>query len=503
MIRRLSLFIAAGLLITGIYTSCKHEPGITPKPENPDTAMGNFPDAVGKIFVTRCATAGCHNATSYTGAGGLLLDSWEHLFEGGNNGAVIVPYSVDNSSLLYYINTFPELGPTATPTMPVNGTPLTKEEYMTIHDWVANGAPNRDGTVPFSSDPDTRQKIYLTQQGCDLVAVIDAEKQVVMRYIPIGTKPGIEAPHCIRFDAAGQYAYVSFLGSNYVQKIDARTDKLVDSVDVGSGSWNILQVPPSAAVDKVIVADFDNELFAWVNTSTMTKEYDIPFSGTSGISGLHGIATNQTFDTFYTTMQLGNSMLKFWLTPTFGYKRFSIDGNPPVAISGPNTPDPHEIMMNPARTMYFLSCEKSNEVRVMDARADTLIKVIPVGIKPQELAMSRTKPYLLVSCMEDDNQLSAMYKGSVYVINYETLQIVKKIHGKFYQPHGVTVDDRNGKIYIASRNANPNGPAPHHASSCTGRNGWYNVYDLNTLEPATGKRFEVTVEPYFADTRFK
>ena len=136
MIKRLSLLIAGGLLLTCLYTSCRHEPGITPTPKVPDTATGNFPDAVGKIFLTRCATAGCHNATSYTAAGGLLLDSWEHLFEGGNNGAVIVPYNAENSSLLYYINTFPELGPTATPTMPVNGTPLTREEYLIIREVV-------------------------------------------------------------------------------------------------------------------------------------------------------------------------------------------------------------------------------------------------------------------------------------------------------------------------------------------------------------------------------
>jgi hypothetical protein len=56
---------------------------------------------------------------------------------------------------------------------------------------------------------------------------------------------------------------------------------------------------------------------------------------------------------------------------------------------------------------------------------------------------------------------------------------------------------------VYSRNVNPSGPAPHHSSSCAGRNGYYQVFDLNTLNLKTNKRFETIVDPYSADTRFK
>ncbi|MBZ0098929.1 MAG: hypothetical protein K8F30_07580, partial [Taibaiella sp.] len=85
--------------------ACRHDKYQAPAS---GTAANNYPDAVKNILVNKCATAGCHNEASYTAAGGLRLDSWEHLFDGGNNGAVVVPYNTGNSSLLYFVNTFPE-----------------------------------------------------------------------------------------------------------------------------------------------------------------------------------------------------------------------------------------------------------------------------------------------------------------------------------------------------------------------------------------------------------
>ena len=79
---------------------------------------------------------------------------------------------------------------------------------------------------------------------------------------------------------------------------------------------------------------------------------------------------------------------------------------------------------------------------------------------------------------------------------------MKRIDATFSQPHGIAIDEKEGVVYIASRNNNPNGPAPHHSSSCGGRNGYYQMFDLNTLQKLPGK-YEVTVDPYSFDARFK
>jgi DNA-binding beta-propeller fold protein YncE len=488
---RSSLLIAIAALLATVV-SCKHE---LPKPA-PPMPDGNFPAPVAKILLTKCATAGCHNEASYQiSGGGLRMDSWEQLFAGGNTGAAIVPFQAENSPLLYFTNTHEEFGPLPPDNMkmPYNAPSLSREDYLVLRNWVLEGAPDKEGRIPFSSNAAGRQKVYLTMQGCDLIAVIDAEKKVVMRYIQVGKTPAIENPHCIRVSNDGRFAYVSFLGGEYIQKINTETDEVVDELNVGVGSWNVFQLSPDG--NKLLLSDWraqPNGRLLLISTHTM--EVINQFAGVFHYP--HGIASNADFTTFFITAQYGNTVYKL-TTNNPGLKSISIDGTPPVITAGKR--DPHEIIMSPDYTRYFLTCEASNEIRVMDVVADTLIKALPVGIKPQEIAISKVRPYVFVTCMEDD--AAPGYKGSVYAINYQTYDVTK-IEAPFYQPHGVAVDDQHGVLYVASRNANPDGPAPHHSSSCAGRNGYYYAFDLATFQRLP-RRFEVGVEPYSADSRFK
>jgi DNA-binding beta-propeller fold protein YncE len=326
-----------------------------------------------------------------------------------------------------------------------------------------------------------------------------------MRYIKIGLLPGsTEAPHCLRTSADGMHAYVSFLNGTGIQKIDTRTDQVTSTANIGTGSWNIVFVAPNDTM--LVTTDWtSNGRILYARTSTMTTVPGLTGSGSGLFVYPHGLASNAAFDTCFVTAQYGNVVYR-WAPEVPSYRVVSIDAKPPVATGSNDktSPNPHEILMAPDYSKYFLSCEGTNEVRVLDAHSDAILKAIPVGAFPQELAISHSMPYLFVTCMEDaGGTVLAGRRGSVYVINYNTYEIVKVITGDFYQPHGVAVDDRNGRIYIASTNANPDGPAPHHATACNGRAGWYSVYNLSTLEPVNSRRYQVTVMPYSADVRFK
>lgn len=488
-------FLFSLLLLAG----CRHPLPVKEDPPEPEPEIF-YPDNIASIFVKKCATAGCHNDISSPGAGGVNMTDWGKLMAGGNNGAVIVPFNPENSSLLYFINTDPLMGPTATPVMPYNpadpdaGLPLSMDEYLSVVEWVINGAPDKHGNIPFASYPATRQKIYITMQGCDQVGVVDAESRVVMRYIPVGKTPAIESPHCVRVDHNGRYAYVSFIGGQYIQKINTETDSIVAELFVGSGSWNIVNITPDN--NELLITDWSSNGKA-VRISTSDAGMQV-IETITGLRMPHGVECLPG-GVFLVTSEAKNIVYKI----TAGappYKEISV-GNWDSHPTDPNTAMVlHEILLTPDRSRYFLTCQNSGEVRVMDTYADTLIRVIPVGFYPQELAISKTEPYIFVTCMEDASNQPG-FKGSVYAINYETYE-THRIDGPFYQPHGITVDDLNGVVYVVSSNADPNGPAPHHASSCNGRNGYYNVYDLKTLARLP-KRYEVTVMPYSAATRFR
>src|SRR5690349_7159944 len=97
-----------------LITSCKYD-----KVEPDNIAASGYPEAVGNILVNKCSTSGCHNSISRSVAGGLDFSSWNALFEGGRNGTSVIPFSAENSYMLYSVNTDTSRGPALTPTMPL------------------------------------------------------------------------------------------------------------------------------------------------------------------------------------------------------------------------------------------------------------------------------------------------------------------------------------------------------------------------------------------------
>lgn len=478
-----------------------HTIGCKPKEKDPPAGQNSgFPSNIENILVTKCATAGCHN--DVTASGGLRLDNWQSLFDGAANGAVVIPYRPDLSSLMYFINNDPSRGPVAEPLMPYNSEPLSSSEYDVIRKWIEDGAPNKDGVVAFSDQQDTRQKFYFSQQACDEIGVVDVAKNVVMRSINIGEHSGTEAPHTVKVDYQGQFVYTCLMSGTSVYKIDAATDKIVGMASIGQGSWQSLHISDDGS--KILVGSMlPNGKIVQINTANMTviSEWGGQGSIIQGLVNPHAMGSNKNFDTFYVVRQYGNSIVKF--TPDGSYQQIiTLDGKTPS--TSPGAIDPHEMEWTPDYSKYFVTCQTSNDVRALDPHTNQVLKTIPVGTYPQEMAVSSKKPYLFVTCSEDANP-NPKSRGSVYVINYNTFDVVAVIKNNMFQPHGVTVDDQRGILFVASRNQETDGPPPHHSSSCGGRNGFYQLYDINNnFTPLfNSKKYEVLPDPYGADTRFK
>ena len=213
---------------------------------------------------------------------------------------------------------------------------------------------------------------------------------------------------------------------------------------------------------------------------------------------ISSVVAGRSVDTLYAASRIGNTMYK--ITGGDLYP-ISVDGNAPHSDISPTAPNPWSVMMAPDKSRYFVTCAQTNEVRVMDAGSDTLIKVISTGMMPQQMAYSEKKPYLFVTCMEDPAS-GQKSKGAVYVINYNTLEVMKRVEGGMYEPYGISVDDRAGKVYVMSRNLTSEGPAPHHGSPCDGRNGFYQIMDINTLSFPGTKRYEILANPTATTVRF-
>jgi hypothetical protein len=99
-----------------------------PTPEKPAVT---FADHVLPIFKERCVK--CHNQDK--AKGGLAVDMFDSLMEGGSSGEVIQPGSSGSSRLVSLIDGSEE------PVMPPSGDPLTDEQLALIRQWIDLGAP--------------------------------------------------------------------------------------------------------------------------------------------------------------------------------------------------------------------------------------------------------------------------------------------------------------------------------------------------------------------------
>jgi DNA-binding beta-propeller fold protein YncE len=445
----------------------------------------NYPPEVGNIIVNKCATSGCHNKISKGAAAGLNLETWQDLTDGSSAGAEVIPFRPDFSTLMFYTNSFKEFGTIQLePKMPVNGSPLTAEEMKILFEWIKNGAPHKNGKVKFQDEPD-RKKFYVTNQGCDVVTVFDAKTMLATRYIDVGETRGIEAPHMIKVAPDNKHWYVSFIGGGYFQKYTAIDNKPAGKVNLGVGSWNSFVISSNSKTAYVVDWSASGKI-AVVDLETMKN------INYAGFNYPHGSALSSNNEFLYVTSQNGNYIYKFNVSDPANPIKIMLD-NSKVPIETSNL-DAHDIIFSPDHSKYFVSCQGSNELRVMSAGRDSLITIIKTGELPQEMSISKNSPYLFVSCMEDTTA-GALQRGSVAVINYELNSLMKSITTGF-QPHGLAVDDQNKRVYVGNRNISSGGPTPHHQGICSGRNGYITAIDLNTLNMVPGFKTEVSIDPY-------
>jgi len=487
--------LLVSLVIVFIFiNSCKVDNKII------DVAGSAYPKEIAKIILNKCAISGCHNAASNAGAAKLNLETFDKMFEGTSNGATVIPYWYNQSTMFLFCNTYKDLGLQNLPTMPINAPILSREEVVTIKTWINNGAPRSDGYVKFS-DYGNNTKYYVTNQGCDIVNVINPDLLVPMRYVSVGSSPRTESPHQVHVSPDGKYWYCLFLADSVIQKYSTSNDAFIGEIKIPQGNWNTFVITNDGknayAVDwssngKVIYVDLENRLLKRIYP---TDWFTYP----------HGVALSPDNKILYVLAQYGNAMYKIDVTnplyPELINGAQTIDGTatPEFNPTAANSLNPHEIKFAPNGNSYYITCQRSNQVRVYNAQTDQQIAVINTGSYPQEMAFSTTKNYLFVTCTED-TVTEVGKRGSVAIIDFSSNSLISKVYVG-HQPHGIDVDDKNNLVVVANRNASNDGPAPHHATDCVGRNGNIAFINLSTLK-VLNKKIEVTVDPYFVAVKY-
>ncbi|MCF8450030.1 MAG: hypothetical protein K9G49_09200 [Taibaiella sp.] len=473
------------LLLMG---SCTHKSTIS------DIQTSGYPNEIAKIIVNKCAISGCHNDLSYQNASGLNLTTWEAMFKGGSTGAVVIPYRPDFSTMCYYTNTDEDAGIILQPTMPVNGTPLSREEYKTIKSWIEAGAPNADGQVKFADKP-SRKKFYVANRLCDVATVIDAESLLQMRFIDLGNNGKGKFPYCIKVSPDKKHWYVSFFTqSDFVHKFSATDDKLVTDINLGLGMWTSFAIASdskhawfvdNSSVGKVVYANLQN------NTILATYSFNGNFKYPKGI------ALDEVHNKLYVGTINGNFIYRIDITDPISPIISELPIDTTAVVSHQTDINPDELLA--AGGKCYIICVASGELRVLDMAKDSLLAVIPLGSSAAVMAFSTPTQQLFVSCPDDMTTFPGN-RGAVLVMDAYTNQIIKKINTG-YQPYGIAIDEERELAMVVNANISSGGPASHHKSGCGEKNGNVTFIELNSLKLVPGKKLELVAFPFSAACR--
>jgi YVTN family beta-propeller protein len=486
------LYLAfAFLLLTG----CRKDKA---KPDNPTPTPVEtmYPADIAPVMTQKCANSGCHDGK--TNPASLALNTWDNVMKGASYGAVVIPYRPNLSYLFLHSNTYTSLGNSITPVMPPAyfSTPLDSASVVKIKNWIANGAPDKNGKILFADNPN-RSKLYVANSGCDLVTIIDAETNLQMRYIGVGSKRHlqfaegngigpIESPHYLNISPDRKYWYVTLIQGKAVEKYDAEKDSLVARLEIPSfGQVAHISITPDGT--KGIVSNYDagNPAIAVVDLTTMTTTKII-----TGIGGKpHGLVFYDN-NTAYVAGYLSNIVYKIDLVTGDIIENIFTDN----ASLGKLNTNPYDLMFNQDKSKLYVSCSKTNEMLEIDPITNTITRRVTVGAKPLLFDIDFQTNSLLVASQEEISS-SFSSKGCVSVVDLNTFTLTKKIFGVGNMPRVVRVNAQKRIAYICCENANGVDP-PHHASDCAGNNGHVTIVDLTTMDrdPNAFKN-ELSIQP--------
>jgi len=336
--------------ILSLFSACKKDVG--------KVNIGDYPNDIGKIINLKCATSGCHNEKSYKAAANLNLTTWATLFSGSSGGSAVIPFNSKFSFLCNFINTYADLGLINEPTMPLNQAALSREEVKKVMDWIDAGAPNINGEIMWADNP-TRKKMYVVNQGCDVITIIDSETQLPMRYIEVGNKSGSDTPHSVRVSPDGQYWYVIFINNNIMQKYRCSDDSYMGDIPL----------TPKAAGTNANIDGFD-----W-NTMIISKDgkkaYCVSWVQSGRVAAVdlvnrkllhylpnlnfpHAVALSPGDDTLYVAAATGNYISEIDTAFTFK-NEYSVE--PSQAVNYNSSLDIHEMILTPDGKNLIVTCQ--------------------------------------------------------------------------------------------------------------------------------------------------
>src|SRR3990172_6348825 len=417
------------LLLLIVLTCLVKLNGCNSEPLSPQENL-SFSNDILPVFAANCSFPGCHNSVDKPF--GIDLSSWNSIMlHGSIYGSEIIPYNSRWSHLIQHINYDTNIAPVSTPHMPkphppyTNGNPLPANITQMIMKWIDEGAKKDNGETAFSFIP---HKAFITNQASDFVAVVNTDNYFVTKYDAysyekLGRLYAVTSPGHVIIMQDGLKGYVT----NY-----------------------------SLSFSERFIKSFNTQTMTVINTIS-----DITMNATHG-----GRITNDG-QYLIIVSELGEFIQIIRTSDDYVEQTIPVDVSVPPNGNGTGNFRPIAVSISPDDRYAFVTCDKSNDLRVLDLNTRTITAVIPVGIFP-----------IQSECSPDGNWVYVANRNSnsVTVINVSSLSVYKTIPGVGAQPHGVAFTPDGRYAYVTCESVN--GTFVHHPLTGSYRPGTTAVIDL-------------------------
>ena len=420
------------------------------------------------IFKKNCLSSGCHN--SQNPANGLELTSWESLIRGSDYGAVIISGHAEHSHLVEHLEGEAE------PRMPLNRNPLPEEQIEFIARWVEEGARNDAGQRPYEN---LTKKVYVSNQGDDLISVISTEHNIVTRLLEVGDSPALDVPHNLFIDPQKRFLYTSLIGSGEIWKFDIITDTFVGKASAGNASANVVISPDGS---KAYVTNWDitnpnGRAVQVIDTATLTKIQQINV----GLAP-HGISFSHDGKLIYVTNYFSDSISILNAADNSEIARVLLA--PDVNPVRSSKYQPLQVALTPDDKFVYVTCYASEEVRVIDTAAKNVVATIRVGKSPFLLDVTPNGQFVYVANQQSNNM------SVIRVVDNRVIATIES--PALANPHGIAFTRDGRYAYVTNENLSGN-YNPHHPTEHGGNPG--NVLVIDTATNQVVKIIEVEVDP--------
>jgi YVTN family beta-propeller protein len=442
-------------------------------PEN----VVRFPVAIEtELNASGCNATSCHNNEDQ--AGGLNLEDWTKTMNGTKNGAIIVPYSSFWSHFTAIINSDTNVAPVKSLLNPELDQfhKLSPEKVEFFMNYIDDGAKDVNGNVAHTS---ISKKLFITNEGSDLLAVIDPDRFLLTRLVKLDDAQQLKAPHYVIADKAKDFVYVSMISGGQILKIDANYPyTILGAANVGDNPAHIAISPDGTTgfVTNYNVAGVERDIRKF-NTATMQVTdtlSDIRMTAT------HGIVISSDGQYIYTTASHGEWVFK--ISTAELEIEYAVPMSPQVPPNGNGTGliRPFDKKLSPDGNYLFVCCigpantTDNGVVKVYKSSDLQFVRDIEVGRSP-----------LLLSFTPDGQQLWVCNRNSnsVSVIDVATQTVIRTIPNVGLQPHGIVFSPDGQYAFISNESLEGfNGHHPLVSSTSIGVNSIIRTSDYTVLQ---------------------